>query len=44
MDKKTIKFVNYKKYYELVDNYKKDHNGEYTETLIIDNQQNKLYN
>ena len=42
MDKKTIKFVNYKKYYELVDNYKKDHNGEYPETLIIDNYIYKL--
>ena len=42
MDKKRIKFVNYKKYYELVDNYKKDHNGEYPETLIIDNYIYKL--
>ena len=42
MDKKTIKFVNYKKYYELVDNYKKDHNGEYPEMLIIDNYIYKL--
>ena len=42
MDKKVIKFVNYKKYYELVDNYKKDHNGEYPETLIIDNYIYKL--
>ena len=42
MDKKRIKFINYKKYYELVDNYKKDHNGEYPETLIIDNYIYKL--
>ena len=42
MDKKKIKLVNYKKYYELVDNYKKDHNGEYPEMLIIDNYIYKL--
>ena len=42
MEKKQVKFVNYKKYYELVDNYKKNHNGEYPETLIIDNYIYKL--
>ena len=42
MDKKVIKFVNYKKYYELVDNYKKEHNGEYPEVLIDDKYMYKL--
>lgn len=42
MDKKQIKFVNYKKYYELVDNYKKEHNGEYPEVLIDDKYMYRL--
>ena len=42
MDKKAIKFVNYKKYYELVDNYKKEHNGEYPEVLIDDKYMYRL--
>ena len=42
MDKKVIKFVNYKKYYELVDNYKKEHNGEYPEALIDDKYMYRL--
>ena len=42
MDKKAIKFVNYKKYYELVDNYRKEHNGEYPEVLIDDKYMYRL--
>lgn len=42
MDKKHIKFVNYKKYYELVDNYRKEHNGEYPEALIDDKYMYRL--
>ena len=42
MDKKVIKFVNYKKYYELVDNYRKEHNGEYPEVLIDDKYMYRL--
>lgn len=42
MDKKHIKFVNYKKYYELVDNYRKEHNGEYPEVLIDDKYMYRL--
>lgn len=42
MDKKKIKFVNYKKYYELLDNYRKDNNGEYTEALIDDKYMYRL--
>ena len=42
MNKKVIKFVNYKKYYELVDNYKKEHNGEYPEALIDDKYMYRL--
>ena len=42
MDKKQIKFVNYKKYYELVDNYRKKHNGEYPEVLIDDKYMYRL--
>ena len=42
MDKKQIKFVNYKKYYELVDNYRKEHNGEYPEVLIDDKYMYRL--
>ena len=42
MDKKVIKFVNYKKYYELVDKYRKEHNGEYPEVLIDDKYMYRL--
>ena len=42
MDMKQIKFVNYKKYYELVDNYRKEHNGEYPEVLIDDKYMYRL--
>lgn len=42
MDKKKIKFVNYKRYYELVDNYRKEHNGKYPEALIDDKYMYRL--
>ena len=42
MEKKQVKFVNYKKYYELVDNYIKEHNGEYPEVLIDDKYMYRL--
>ena len=42
MKKKAIKFVNYKKYYELVDNYKEEHNNEYPEVLFDDKYMYRL--
>ena len=42
MKKKVIKFVNYKKYYELVDNYKEEHNNEYPEALFDDKYMYRL--
>ena len=42
MKKKAIKFVNYKKYYELVDNYKEEHNNEYPEALFDDKYMYRL--
>ena len=42
MEKKKIKFVNYKRYYELIDNYKKEHNCEYPEALIDDKYMYRL--
>ena len=42
MKKKAIKFVNYKKYYELVDNYKEEHNNEYPKALFDDKYMYRL--
>ena len=42
MNKKVIKFVNYKKYYDLVDNYKEEHNNEYPEALFDDKYMYRL--
>ena len=42
MKKKAIKFVNYKKYYNLVDNYKEEHNNEYPEALFDDKYMYRL--
>lgn len=47
MKKKQIKFLNYTRYYSLldnylVDNYRKEHNGEYPEALIDDKYMYRL--